>query len=1241
MRPSVQPTVMGSAGTHLGRLVDHVQTPLYGGAYALILSSGSTSVLGVVYWTLAARLYEPSAVGVNAAVISSMTFLSYLSQLNMSGALSRFVPTAGAATRRLVTSAYLAAGVLSAVAALIFLTGVQHWAPEATGLVGSSPVAAWFVIGTVAWSIFALQDGVLTGLRQTIWVPISNTVFAVAKIALLILLSTGIAGFGIFASWTIPAALLLIPVNILIFLRFIPRHATARSARAMEAGTRQIVRYLVGDYAGSLLVNASVSLLPLIVLATLGADASAYFYIGWTIAYSLQLMSLNIATSLMVEGAARRETLEFDSRRALTLLIRIQVPLVLFVFVFAGVILRFFGEEYQAEGEGLLRLLTLAVLPHGVNAIYLSVARVRRQVGRVVLVQGALAILSISLSLVLLTPLGILGVGVAWLVAQSAVALAVLIAGLGPMWRARTSGLPATYVIGDLAGLVPRAPADTAGRAIDAERTVTDLASLAPVFETLDTNRIEWSLLREHRPAIADDVDMLVHPDDMRSLRSLLQRLGYVELVSRGRGSHRFFATVDRATGQFIELDVVSELSFGRFFEMPTDLTEMALSRRSRSGPAVSLDPDDAFWCLLLHSLLDKRTISPKRAVDLQALAAQATADGPFGRLVGATLPAPWGAGKVLDAIRRGDLDAVEALGPSMAMNWRRRSLSRVVSGWTLGAVGRAVEPFVRMRRGGLTVAVLGLDGAGKSSLADGLATTYGRRMRVVYMGLWKRGDGPGYRWLAPVEIAFRPARVLGRYAVGQAHRALGRIVIFDRYTYDATIPPRGRLIALKRAYFWMLIRLVPDPDLTILLDAPEEVLDARRPESAGAERGVAIEALRRFAALRPDTVIVDASRSTDAVLDDVASMIWRVQADHWGQGAADGHGGLVRRFDTSILAPVARSRRRLIAARASRTPFDLQAAVSELREDGVLGRESVRDVIVTDTGVRVAWMADGDEDPTVILKVARRGNDQALLAHVAAVDRLRMDPRLAELGPALPQIRTFGHHDGVAYLLEEPLVGVRGDRLIRDPEVRSRFLVEAADWIGVLHRKTSERRVVDERLVDAWIDRPAAAIAGSIAGRADARRRLRALARLAATLRDELTDQEVDIGWVHGDYWAGNILGSDDGSKILGVVDWDLAGRPELPLHDIIHLLLYARRLNGDLELGEVVASALDRPDWDVTERAILETCNLGWPVDPEGARRAITLSWLRHVGSFAADGSHGANRVWLRRNVDPVLDR
>jgi thymidylate kinase len=551
------------------------------------------------------------------------------------------------------------------------------------------------------------------------------------------------------------------------------------------------------------------------------------------------------------------------------------------------------------------------------------------------------------------------------------------------------------------------------------------------------------------------------------------------------------------------------------------------------------------------------------------------------------------------------------------------------------------LEPFERLRYGGVTIALLGLDGAGKSSLADGLVATFGSRVRVIYMGLWKSGDGHAIRRLRALEIAVRPARAWARYLVGQAYRATGSIVVFDRYTFDAAIPPRGRLRRLKRVYFWLLMHLIPAPDMTVLLDASEEVLDARKPNDANDDRHLAIAAMRAIPGRVPRAVVVDAERTTEAVLADVTERIWQARATRWGVPPATHGSGLVRNFDASILAPVARSRRRLIAARASRAQVDLQAVIAELRRDGALGDEAIRSVIVTDTGVRVAWMANGDSKPSVVLKVGRRGNDQALLAHVATVDRLRRDPRLVDLGPALPRIRSFGHFEGVAYVLEEPLIGVQGDRLIRDPHVRSRFLTQAAEWIGTLHRETSEHRDVDESLIDAWIDRPAASIAELLASRSDARRRLRSLARLSAILRDEVTGHQVDVGWVHGDYWAGNILGSADGASILGVVDWDLAGRPELPLHDVIHLLLYARRLNGDLELGEVVASALDRPEWDATERAILETCNLGWPVDPDGARRAIALSWLRHVGSFAGDGSHGANRVWLRRNVDPVLDR
>src|SRR3989442_966455 len=131
------------ANDAIARLAEHVRTPLYGGAYALILSSVATSALGIVYWTLAARLYDPAQVGVNAAAISTMTFLSYLTQLNLAGALSRFIPTAGRSTSRLVGAAYLLVVVLSGFAAFVFLAGLGLWAPQEHGLASDPLVALW------------------------------------------------------------------------------------------------------------------------------------------------------------------------------------------------------------------------------------------------------------------------------------------------------------------------------------------------------------------------------------------------------------------------------------------------------------------------------------------------------------------------------------------------------------------------------------------------------------------------------------------------------------------------------------------------------------------------------------------------------------------------------------------------------------------------------------------------------------------------------------------------------------------------------------------------------------------------------------------------------------------------------------------------------------------------------------------------------------------------------------------
>jgi O-antigen/teichoic acid export membrane protein len=422
-----------------GRIVDHLRLPVYNRAYALILSSGVTAVLGILFWTLAAHLYGAADLGINAAVISAMMLLSYFAQLSLAGALTRFIPTAGRATTRLILASYGASMLISAVVASAFVLSVGYWAPQVRSLVNTPASAAWFVAATMAWSLFALQDAVMTGLRRTVWVPIENTVFAVVKILALVALAGSLTGSGIYVSWTVPAALSIVPISALIFRRFLPSHSARHGHEEPEGGASMIIRYLSVDYAAEMLDTAAAGVLPLIVLAAVGPSASAYYYIAWTIAYSLQLFSLNIATSLSVEGAGQRSEVGTATRRMLKLLVGLQVPIVAAIVVLAPVILLIFGPDYSDQGALLLRLLALGVLPHGVNTVCLGVARVRRQLRVLFAVQAAQAILFLTLAVLFLQGMGIAGVGLGFLVSQSAVAVVVFVTQIYPLLGAGRS----------------------------------------------------------------------------------------------------------------------------------------------------------------------------------------------------------------------------------------------------------------------------------------------------------------------------------------------------------------------------------------------------------------------------------------------------------------------------------------------------------------------------------------------------------------------------------------------------------------------------------------------------------------------------------------------------------------------------------------------------------------------------------------------------------------------------------
>lgn len=427
--PSLEPRIKTLSTS---RLIAHVQAPLYRNAYAWMISTGISSGLGIIYWIVAARYYTTEVVGLSATMISAMIFLSGVSQLNLMSALIRFIPNAGQATSRLVGYSYAVTALIATVLGLLIVGGFRDWFSRFIFPDTSADLTLWFIVSTVIWCIFALQDSVLTGLRDAVWVPAENISYAVAKIALLVLFAKPLPQYGIFASWIIPVVVAILPINLLIFRRLVPRHVRMTKAQALPIVPTQIVKYIAGNYAGWLFMLASIRLLPVMVTHQAGARAGAYFFLSWMIANSLKLVTTNMAMSLTVEGVREPAKLKAQGSNFLINIAGIFVPMITVLLLGAPYILGLLGGSYSVEGTALLRLLALSVIPSIVTAIYTSVAQVRNRVASIVVVQGSFCVLVLTLSFALLRLYGITGVGFAFLASETIIALLLLLAQLRP-----------------------------------------------------------------------------------------------------------------------------------------------------------------------------------------------------------------------------------------------------------------------------------------------------------------------------------------------------------------------------------------------------------------------------------------------------------------------------------------------------------------------------------------------------------------------------------------------------------------------------------------------------------------------------------------------------------------------------------------------------------------------------------------------------------------------------------------
>jgi O-antigen/teichoic acid export membrane protein len=292
------------------------------------------------------------------------------------------------------------------------------------------------------WTIFTLEDGALIGLGEAHWVLVENSVFGVLKVIALVIIASEMKQFGIFLSWTFPVLLVVIPVNVFLFRRAIPRHSVNEPLEQIDA--RAMARFSAPDFAAGLIRTGTTTLMPIMVLAIVDASASGYALLAWNIGFTLFLLVNNVGASLITEVAQRPERVVEYTRKALAHSFAIIVPLALVTVVGAHVLLSLFRPEYARHATTLLQLIALSSIPNVVVATYVNLARAQRRMTAVFVTTAASSFGLLALSAFLLNTMGLDGLGIAWLIAYSATAVVIMLGDFRFVWWPQRADEPSS-----------------------------------------------------------------------------------------------------------------------------------------------------------------------------------------------------------------------------------------------------------------------------------------------------------------------------------------------------------------------------------------------------------------------------------------------------------------------------------------------------------------------------------------------------------------------------------------------------------------------------------------------------------------------------------------------------------------------------------------------------------------------------------------------------------------------------
>ena len=377
------------------------------------------------------------------------------------------------------------------------------------------------------------------------------------------------------------------------------------------------------------------------------------------------------------------------------------------------------------------------------------------------------------------------------------------------------------------------------------------------ILRIFNKKNIKYSLLRinnDEIPPNETELDLLIWPESYAQANKILQQNNFVCWKDRKFLKKKVYARY--AQGVLWLIDVHLAFVQDGIIYMDLQGVEQRLEI-DRNGFKI-LAKEDQLLHYFFHSLLGKGHIQTKHFATIRKLASNGIDKNYlFGRIENDIIrkifqrfinnPSYFG------QINKQTLQAQKTV--------KERLLKQTFSNRIRFYYKKYLFKMVYRSRG-VHFAIMGVDGAGKSSLIDALehslASIKGVKYNIVYMGPWGHSKSPWHKWVLKKQITL-PKNIKGKKDLLQKFKShikgtiyylsvyfelwyrylkfvrpglkKGRIVLSDRYIYDLRYIYKKRVVLGFKLIRYFICRIFPKPDKIIFLYNDPEIIVKRKPQ--------------------------------------------------------------------------------------------------------------------------------------------------------------------------------------------------------------------------------------------------------------------------------------------------------------------------------------------------------------------------------------------------------------------------